>query len=80
MVRWKAQAQSRLREHFPSSSFAGQPHLSNAGFQLLNGFLSLAPEQRMSAAGALDHEYFSESPVPLPQAQMTTVPPRHAAE
>ncbi|KAF9056322.1 kinase-like domain-containing protein [Panaeolus papilionaceus] len=39
-------------------------HLSPAGLDLLNCFLTYDPEKRITAEEALEHPYFSESPLP----------------
>ena len=72
--KWKAQKYSKLREKFPQSSFSGGPYLSNAGFDLLSRMLILDPLQRISAAEALKHEWFRESPLPKSEALMPTFP------
>ncbi|KXN89880.1 Cyclin-dependent kinase 11B [Leucoagaricus sp. SymC.cos] len=40
------------------------PHLSTAGIDLLMSFLTYDPEQRITAEDALQHPYFTESPMP----------------
>jgi len=40
------------------------PYLTAAGLDLLMSFLTYDPERRISAEEALDHPYFSESPLP----------------
>ncbi|KAJ8515266.1 hypothetical protein ONZ45_g7299 [Pleurotus djamor] len=40
------------------------PHLTSAGIDLMMAMLSYDPEQRITAEEALQHPYFSESPLP----------------
>ncbi|KAL9716093.1 hypothetical protein Ac2012v2_000538 [Leucoagaricus gongylophorus] len=40
------------------------PHLSTAGLDLLISFLTYDPKQRISAEEAMQHPYFTESPLP----------------
>ncbi|XP_006454463.1 hypothetical protein AGABI2DRAFT_62365 [Agaricus bisporus var. bisporus H97] len=40
------------------------PHLSTSGIDLLMSFLTYDPEQRITAEEALQHPYFTESPLP----------------
>ncbi|KAK3139721.1 hypothetical protein QOZ80_5AG0388610 [Eleusine coracana subsp. coracana] len=54
---------SFLRDLFPSPEMhstliAGRPTLSEAGFEVLSGFLRCNPEKRMSPARALKHRWF----------------------
>ncbi|KIP12597.1 hypothetical protein PHLGIDRAFT_98042 [Phlebiopsis gigantea 11061_1 CR5-6] len=46
----------QLRQRFP--------HISTAGLDLLSQLLTYDPEERITAAEALKHPYFSESPYP----------------
>jgi cell division cycle 2-like protein len=74
-VKWKGPKHSQLRQKFPVASLTyGQSVLSNAGFDLMQQMLSLDPAQRISAADALKHEYFSEAPPPKPLELMPTFP------
>jgi len=40
------------------------PYLTSAGLDLLMSFLTYDPERRITAAEALQHPYFTESPLP----------------
>jgi len=64
-----------LRKRFPSEGYtpdvgAQQQHrstaLSDRGFDLLNSALNCDPEQRVTAAAAMEHAWFREEPLPLP--------------
>jgi serine/threonine protein kinase len=66
---------STLRKKFPAEGYtpaAAQlsehrtTALSDAGFELLNAFLTCDPEQRATAATALRHPWFKEAPLPVP--------------
>ncbi len=39
--------------------------LSNSGYDLLSRMLDYDPNKRITAAEALDHEYFKEAPLPM---------------
>ncbi|XP_047319900.1 cyclin-dependent kinase G-2-like [Impatiens glandulifera] len=69
-----------LRKKFPATSFTGSPVLSDAGFDLLNNLLTYDPEKRISAEAALNHEWFSEVPLPKSKEFMPTFPARHAQD
>ncbi|OEL35920.1 Cyclin-dependent kinase G-1 [Dichanthelium oligosanthes] len=68
------QPYNRLREKFPAVSFTGGLTLSEAGFDLLNRFLTYDPEKRISADDALNHEWFHEVPLPKTKDFMPTFP------
>ena len=64
-----------LRKKFPAEGYTpSAPHLlghrttalSDAGYELLNSFLTCDPEQRMTASAALHHPWFKEQPLPVP--------------
>ncbi|AQK72400.1 hypothetical protein ZEAMMB73_Zm00001d017128 [Zea mays] len=65
---------NRLRDKFPAVSFTGGLTLSEAGFDLLNRLLAYDPEKRISAADALNHEWFREVPLPKMKEFMPTFP------
>jgi serine/threonine protein kinase len=50
------------------------PRLSASGLDLLNQFLTYDPARRISAAAALHHPYFDESPKAKPSNEMPTFP------
>jgi len=67
-------------------TFAYQPYnnlrtkfhyLTEAGFDLLNRLLTYDPSKRISAAEALEHPYFGESPLPKAADMMPTFPSSH---
>eukprot|EP01083_Nonionella_stella_P176715 619028_1 len=64
----------KLRQQFPSSSYMGSAHLSEAGFDLLRRLLSMDPKGRLSATDALAHPWFLESPKPQSAEMMPTFP------
>ncbi|KAL8121341.1 cyclin-dependent kinase G-2-like [Apium graveolens] len=68
-----------LRRKFPATSFTG-PVLSDAGFDLLNKFLTYDPEKRITADAALSHEWFREVPLPKSKDFMPTFPTHHAQD
>jgi len=47
---------------------------SDAGFRLLNNMLAYCPEKRITAAAALKHQYFKESPLPSLNSEMPAFP------
>lgn len=49
----------RLREHLQAKI----PHLSEAGLDLVDRLLALNPSRRLTAAQALEHPFFRETPV-----------------
>ncbi|KAL8093523.1 hypothetical protein AgCh_035408 [Apium graveolens] len=68
-----------LRRKFPATSFTG-PVLSDAGFDLLNTFLTYDPEKRITADATLSHEWFREVPPPRSKDFMPTFPAHHAQD
>ncbi|GLC34170.1 hypothetical protein PLESTM_000165800 [Pleodorina starrii] len=62
---------SQLRQRF-TSSFGSGATLTEAGFDLLSRLLAYDPQQRITAAEALDHRWFSESPYPQRRELMPT--------
>ena len=54
--------QSKLLDKFPVRRFDFDGRsLSEAGFELLNGLLSLDPERRLTADQALSHRWYGSS-------------------
>ncbi|KAK6177605.1 hypothetical protein SNE40_015672 [Patella caerulea] len=49
-------------------------YLSDLGFDLLNRFLTYSPNRRISAEEALNHTYFTESPLPVDPSMFPTWP------
>mmetsp|Transcript_6921 Transcript_6921/g.14186 ORF Transcript_6921/g.14186 Transcript_6921/m.14186 type:complete len:384 (-) Transcript_6921:78-1229(-) len=60
--KWKGRDGSELGRKFQVNSFSatGQTYLDSNGFDLLTQLLTLNPQNRISAADALNHTYFSE--------------------
>ena len=57
---FKPQLNNRLREKFPAPSFhddGGRGRLTEEGFKLLTGLLTLCPEKRLTAAEALQSKW-----------------------
>ena len=56
---FKPQPHNRLREKFPAPSFHDDSgrKLTDEGFKLLNGLLTLCPEKRLTAAEALQSKW-----------------------
>lgn len=50
--------------------------LGKSGFDLINRFLTYCPERRITAAEALNHEFFKESPKPVDPSMFPTWPAR----
>lgn len=50
------------------------PFLSEAGLDLMRSLLTLNPAHRISAADALEHKWFHESPPPVDPRLMPTIP------
>ncbi|KAG5604890.1 hypothetical protein H5410_026382 [Solanum commersonii] len=50
------------------------PLLSDAGFDLLNKFLTYDPDKRITADAALSHEWFREFPLPTSKENMPLFP------
>ncbi|KAL8052719.1 hypothetical protein ABFX02_05G024000 [Erythranthe guttata] len=71
---------NQLRRKFPATSFIGSPVLSDAGFDLLNKLLTYDPDKRITAEAALNHEWFSEVPLPKSKEFMPTFPAQHAQD
>uniref|UniRef100_A0A1I8ACI4 cyclin-dependent kinase n=1 Tax=Steinernema glaseri TaxID=37863 RepID=A0A1I8ACI4_9BILA len=63
--------------HYPYNQLRkkfGANVITDAGFQLLNRFLTYNPERRISAAEALNHAWFTEDPQPIPPDMFPTWP------
>lgn len=60
--KWKGRDGLELGRKFQVNSFSatGQTYLDSNGFDLLTQLLTLNPQNRISAADALNHTYFSE--------------------
>eukprot|EP00301_Raphidiophrys_heterophryoidea_P005901 c12427_g3_i1.p2 GENE.c12427_g3_i1~~c12427_g3_i1.p2 ORF type:complete len:287 (-),score=66.51 c12427_g3_i1:121-981(-) len=77
-IRWHQYAGSNLREKFPVRSVSGSgSYLSDSGYDLLTRMLRYNPEERITAAEALKHEYFSEAPRAKDPHMMPTFPESH---
>lgn len=71
--------ESQLRSKFPAKAFGiGQALLTDTGFDLLSRLLEMNPAKRITAAEALKHPWFEESPRPVSSTLMPTFPARHA--
>lgn len=71
---------NKLREKFPPTPFSGRPTLSEKGFDLLNKLLTYDPEKRITAEEALNHEWFTEVPLPKSKDFMPTFPAQNAQD
>lgn len=58
---------NQLRKRFGTS-------ITEKGFKLLNRFLTYCPSKRISATGALKHDWFMETPQPVDPAMFPTWP------
>ena len=59
-LQFKPQTVNRLREKFPAPSFhddGGRGRLTEEGFKLLSGLLTLNPDKRLTAAEALQSKW-----------------------
>jgi cell division cycle 2-like protein len=63
-----------LRDKFPKVSFIGSASLSDLGVDLLESLLRLNPSRRITAAEALLHPWFEETPLPQHQSYMPSFP------
>jgi serine/threonine protein kinase len=68
---------SRLREEFLNNTFSNAGVLSEQGFDLLSRLLSFNPKKRITAAEALSHPWFKESPLPQKISMMPTFTSAH---
>lgn len=57
--------------------FSGAPFLSDAGLDLMRRMLTPDPARRISAADALRHAWFDESPAPADRRLMPAFPSKH---
>jgi len=53
----------KIRERFPKVALPGDMYLSDLGVDLLRKLLALDPNERITAAEALQHPYFKEEPL-----------------
>jgi serine/threonine protein kinase len=65
---------SKLREKLPRTSYTGSAYLSDLGFDLLSQMLTYNPKKRITAAEALKHPYFDETPRAQDPSLMPTFP------
>ena len=68
---------SRFPRPSSSSAFTDvneSRHLSDLGFELLEGLLCLDPQGRLSAERAIAHPWFAEDPLPRPRSRMPNFP------
>lgn len=65
---------SRLRDKFPLISFIGDPTLSELGLNLIEEMLQYNPLRRITAAEALRHPWFQETPLPQHQSFLPYLP------
>lgn len=79
-VRFPNVRESRLRAKFPQHNFSGGVQLSDAGLDLLSRMLSCDPAARITAAAALQHPWFQETPKPKTRAFMPTFPSTSALD
>ena len=64
-LQFKPQPLNRLREKFPAPSFhddGGRGRLTEEGFKLLSGLLTLNPDKRLTAAEALQSKWCGRLP------------------
>jgi cyclin-dependent kinase 8/11 len=54
-----------LFRQFPRTLRQHMKRVSNSGYDLLSRMLEYDPNKRITAAEALDHEYFKEAPLPM---------------
>ncbi|XP_076451707.1 cyclin-dependent kinase 11B-like [Babylonia areolata] len=65
-------------QHYPQNTIRNRfgPQFSDLGFDLLNRLLTYDPTKRIDAKSAVDHEWFSESPLPTDPSMFPTWPAR----
>ncbi|NP_001348696.1 Cyclin-dependent kinase 11.1 [Caenorhabditis elegans] len=71
---WKALTFEKYPYNQLRKRFLAGRLLNDTGFKLLNGLLTLDPKNRFSATQALDHEWFTEEPYPVPPEEFPTFP------
>ncbi|KAJ3330780.1 Cyclin-dependent kinase 11B [Kappamyces sp. JEL0680] len=71
-VNFTKQPHNNIRKRFP--------FLSANGIALLDSLLCYDPEQRISAAEALDHPFFRESPLPKDASMFPSFPSKSSGE
>uniref|UniRef100_A0A8R1HVW0 cyclin-dependent kinase n=1 Tax=Caenorhabditis japonica TaxID=281687 RepID=A0A8R1HVW0_CAEJA len=71
---WKALTFEKYPYNQLRKKFLAGRLLNDTGFKLLNGLLTLDPKNRFTATQALDHEWFSEEPLPVPPEEFPTFP------
>ncbi|KAF1765780.1 hypothetical protein GCK72_005733 [Caenorhabditis remanei] len=71
---WKALTFEKYPYNQLRKKFLAGRLLNDTGFKLLNGLLTLDPKNRFSASQALDHEWFTEEPYPVPPEEFPTFP------
>ena len=52
----------------------GKKRMSELGFDLLNRLLTYCPEKRITADQALEHKFFTETPLPVDPSMFSTWP------
>jgi cell division cycle 2-like protein len=79
LARGKTRSPANLRQELSLglTPFSGAPFLSDAGLDLLRRMLTPDPARRISAADALRHAWFEESPAPADQRLMPAFPSKH---
>jgi len=77
-VRWRNYPYNRLKDTFRVPKFAGGPMLTDNGLDLLNRMLCYDPSRRITAAEALEHNFFREDPPAKAIALMPTYPSKQS--
>ncbi|CAI2343806.1 unnamed protein product [Caenorhabditis sp. 36 PRJEB53466] len=71
---WKALTFEKYPYNQLRKKFLAGRLLNDTGFKLLNGLLTLDPKNRLTATQALDHDWFTEDPQPVPPEEFPTFP------